>query len=138
MMIVESDQQEWNRWYEKFVQPIFVPSEHESYYAKIKRLQTPFFPKYWIAEKFYNKKVKDDNRFDDELKKYFSFLYSCGFFMDNILTFEEWLNVKNWENPSNENINSESILEILQKDGGVYELKRRLRWLPFLNRQDGF
>jgi hypothetical protein len=96
----EIDLTEWNRWFSKFVHPIFEVAERESYFNLIKRLQTPFYPKYWVSEMFYTK-IKDDNRFDNELKEFFSFLYSCGFFMDNVINFEEWLSMRNWENPSN-------------------------------------
>lgn len=133
----EIDLTEWNRWFNKFVHPVFEIQEREEYVAKIKRLQTPFYPKYWVAEKFYSK-IKDDKRFDNELKEFFAFLYSCGFFMDNIISFEEWLNMKNWENPSNKSFEIETILEILSRHNGQQELKQRLRWLPFLNRKDGF
>ncbi|MBO6533487.1 MAG: hypothetical protein JJ885_07955 [Muricauda sp.] len=128
---------EWKKWFSKYVEPIFVPSNRDNYYDKIKNMQTPFYPKYWIAERFYDK-IKNDTRFDDELKKYFAFLYSCGFFMDYVITFEEWLNLKNWENPFGSNQNSETILEILKKPNGEDELKQKLRWFPFVNRSDGF
>jgi hypothetical protein len=133
----EIDLKEWNRWFNKFVHPVFEIEERESYFDKIKRLQTPFYPKYWVAEQFYTK-LKDDNRFDSELKEFFAFLYSCGFFMDNIISFEEWLSMKCWQNPLNESFESETILELLNKDNGIQELKQILRWLPFINRQDGF
>lgn len=133
----EAELSEWNRWFTKFVEPVFNFSERENYYDKLKKIQAPFYPKYWIAERFYDK-IKDDNRFDDELKKYFSFLYSCGFFMEYIISYEEWLNMSNWETPYDIGAKSESILEILKKNNGVVELKTKLRWLPFINRQDGF
>ena len=66
--MTDIDLTEWNRWYNKFVLPIFIIEEREKYYEYIKRIQTPFYPKYWIAEKFYTK-IKDDTRFDNELKK---------------------------------------------------------------------
>lgn len=131
------DLSEWNKWFTKYVQPVFEFEKRESYYDMIKRMQTPFYPKYWVAERFYEK-IKNDSRFDDQLKKYFSFLYSCGFFMDNVITFDEWINIKNWENPLGGNDTSETILEILKKPYGLEELKQKLRWVPFLNRQDGF
>jgi hypothetical protein len=131
-MINEISLSEWDRWFAKYVEPIFLSNQREEYYEKIKQIQTPFYPKYWVAEKFYNR-LRDDNRFDEQLKKYFSFLYSCGFFMEFIITFEEWLNMSNWENPNSNEIKSETILEIIKKDNGVNILKNRLRWLPFLS-----
>ena len=93
-----------------------------------------FYSKYWVALKFYDK-IKNDNRFDDELKKFFSFLYSCGFFMEHIITLEEWLKMNNWETPNIFEKESETILEILKKTNGINLIKNRLRWLPFLNQR---
>ena len=131
------DLAEWNRWFFKYVYPVFDLKKREEYYVNLKKQQAPFYPKYWIAEKFYNS-IKNDNRFDEELKLFFSFLYSCGFFMENIITFEDWLRMKNWINPSNLNITENSILEILNQPNGSDFLKSQLRWLPFVNREDGY
>ncbi len=127
---------EWNRWFLKYVNPVFDSKMRDEYYENLKKQQSPFYPKYWIAEKFYTK-IRDDNRFDEELKLFFSFLYSCGFFMEYIITFEEWVQMKNWINPSNQNIKEESILEILNQSNGTEILKSQLRWFPFINREDG-
>lgn len=131
------DLAEWNRWFLKYVYPVFDLKKREEYYVNLKKQQAPFYPKYWIAEKFYNS-IKNDNRFDEELKLFFSFLYSCGFFMENIITFEDWLRMKNWINPSNLNITENSILEILNQPNGSDFLKSQLRWLTFVNREDGY
>lgn len=131
----KADLTEWNRWFMKFVKPVYIPTERENYYEKIKQLQTPFYPKYWIAEKFYDK-LKNDDRFDEELKMFFSFLYSCGFFMDYIISFEEWLQMNNWENPNSE-ATEQTILKILNMPNGIELLKQKLRWIPYLNRIDG-
>jgi hypothetical protein len=131
------DLNEWNRWLAKYVIPVFNSENREVYYENLKKQQAPFYPKYWIAEKFYGN-IKDDTRFDEELKKYFAFLYSCGFFMDFIISFEDWLQMKNWRNPANPNISEDTILEILNQQNGLGLLKNQLRWLSFLNREDGY
>jgi len=130
------DLTEWNRWYDKFVVPVFHTEGREEYYDKLKKIQAPFYPKHWIAEKFYEK-IKHDLRFDDQLKFYFSFLYSCGFFMENILVFEDWLRMSNWWLPQTKDVNEKSILKILEEPNGLNLLKSKIRWLPFLNRPDG-
>lgn len=132
-MIDVTSLNEWDRWFTKFVEPVFSSDDRDEYYKKIKEMQAPFYPKYWIAEKFYNT-IKADTRFDEQLKKYFSFLYSCGFFMEHIISFEDWLSMSNWENPNSLDKNSETILEILKNDNGINILKSRLRWLPFVSR----
>ena len=125
---------EWNKWFAKYVKPVFEVEERDKYYQKIKEIQTPFYPKFWIAEKFYDT-IKNDDRFDEELKLFFSFLYSCGFFMENIITFEQWLDVRNWENPNIPNENTTTILELLSMPNGINLLKERLRWLDFINQR---
>lgn len=128
---------EWNRWFSKYVEPVFVSEGRDHYYQKPKENQAPFYPKFWVAEEFYER-VKDDNRFDDELKRYFAFLYSCGFFMEHFITFSEWLEMKNWQNPRLKDENDQTILELLKMSDGLSVLKEKLRWLPFIDRQEGF
>ncbi|WP_149244336.1 hypothetical protein [Dyadobacter sp. 32] len=128
---------EWQIWFTKFVTPLFEVEGREGYFEYLKKKQTPFYPRYWVAEKFYET-IKNDNRFDEELKMFFSFLYSCGFFMENVITFDEWIKMKNWVNPSNSSLTDETILEIIEKPNGVATLKSKLRWFPFLHRSDGY
>ena len=137
--IEKIDTKEWGRWFDKYVLPVFKTDGREKYYEFIKKKQPPFYPKFWIAEKFYEK-IKNDNRFDEELKLFFAFLYSCGFYMEFIITFDDWLQMPNWENPNlNESVvNQESIVEILKVPNGINLLKNKFRWLPFLIRPEGF
>ncbi len=127
---------EWNHWFQKYVLPVFDFNHRDEYYEKLKIIQPPFYPKFWIAEKFYEK-IKNDSRFDEELKLFFAFLYSCGFFMEFIISFEEWISMPNWINPANPSIIEESILLTLNQPNGLKYLKSRLRWLPYINRVDG-
>jgi hypothetical protein len=130
------DLSEWNRWFRKFVKPVFTSNGRTEYFNLLKEYQTPFYPKYWVAEKFYTR-IKNDPRFDEELKLFFAFLYSCDFFMENIITFDDWLKMPNWYTPHLENAEEKTILEILKEPNGHYILKNKLRWIPFLNRPDG-
>ena len=134
------DLTDWNRWFNKFVAPVFNTEGRDKFYEMLKKYQPPFYPKYWVAEKFY-KKIKSDSRFDEELKLFFSFLYSCGFFMENIIGFEEWLTANNWERPwlgEDAAIEKQkTILEILAEPFGQNYLKNKFRWFPFLDRPDG-
>lgn len=129
---------EWHRWFNNYVMPIYKFEDRDEYYEKLKRLQAPFYPKFWIAEKFYEK-IRNDDRFDVELKLFFSFLFSCGFFMEYIIDFDDWLQMRNWENPNLTKLDNDnqSIIEIINRPNGSSVLKNKLRWLPFLNRPDG-
>jgi hypothetical protein len=125
----------WSDWFLRYIQPLFNENPEE-YFEFLKKKQAPFYPNSKIARKFYEK-IKNDSRFDTELKQFFSFLYSCGFFMENVICFEEWIEMKNWFNPSS-NYYEESILEILEKSDGKELLKQKIRWLPFLERREGY
>jgi hypothetical protein len=130
------DLSEWNRWFNKFVAPVFRPEGREEYYKKLKEIQAPFYPRHSVAEKFYDT-IKRDLRFDDQLKMFFSFLYSCGFFMENIIVFEDWLRMTNWSIPHSKDHDEKTIAKTLEEPNGMNLLKSKLRWLPFLNRPDG-
>lgn len=133
------DLTEWHKWFVKYVLPVFKSQGRDEYFDFLKRVKPPFYPKFWVAERFYEK-IKEDNRFDEELKMFFSFLYSCGFFMEYIIDYEDWLLAHNWENPDlSDTIEpKESIIEILNKPDGSNLLKSKLRWFPFLNRSEGY
>ncbi|EKT4552040.1 hypothetical protein [Flavobacterium psychrophilum] len=125
----------WSDWFLRYIQPLFNENPEE-YFEFLKKKQAPFYPNSKIARKFYEK-IKNDSRFDTELKQFFSFLYSCGFFKENVICFEEWIEMKNWINPSS-NYYEESILEMLEKSDGKELLKEKIRWLPFLERREGY
>lgn len=116
----------WNQWFNKFVAPVFQSEDREEYYQQLNKMQALFYPKYRIAEKFYEK-IKYDLRFDDQLKHFFSFLYSCGFFMENIIMFEDWLGLSNWLQPQITNKDEKSILEILEEPNGINLLQSKIR-----------
>lgn len=128
----------WEKFIITYVRPVFDLSQSDNYGKYLKKMQTPFFPNYEMAVSFYFK-IKYDERFDEELKLFFSFLYSCNFFGKYLITFENWLTMNNWSNPYSTNSEelSINILELLKKENGVIYLKNNLRWMPFLNRADG-
>jgi hypothetical protein len=128
----------WNKFFVRYVEPLFSQGQKlEDYYDFLKRVKPDFYPKNSVAQKFY-RKIETDSRFDEELKKYFAFLYSCGFFMEYIITFDEWLEMKTWQNPIQVDEEGETILEILKMPNGSSLLKEKLRWIPFIDRKDGF
>jgi hypothetical protein len=61
--------------------------------------------------------------------------------MDNIIDFEKWLSIKNWERPWIDNNESEaddkSIIEILNQPFGERYLKNRFKSFPYLDRPEG-
>jgi hypothetical protein len=127
----------WEKFITTYVLPVFDLSQSDNYREYLKKIQTPFFPNYEMAVSFYSK-IKYDERFDEELKLFFSFLYSCNFFGKYFITFENSLAMNNWSNPYSTNSEEPSIniLELLKKENGVIYLKNNLRWMPFLNRED--
>ena len=95
MNLEKNDLTSWRNFMKKFVNPLFDKSKRDEYEEYLKKMQTPFFPDFNMAEDFYEK-IKSDVRFDDELKLFFSFLYSCNFFGNHLINFENWITMPNW------------------------------------------
>jgi len=131
------DLSEWDRWFNKFVKPLFIPQGRDEYLERLRKNQAPFYPTPWVAERFFEK-IRSDNRFDEELKLFFSFLYSCGFFLENAISFEQWLRMPNWWQPHLKEANEKTILEILNDSDGLDNLKFKIKDLPFLTRPEKF
>ncbi|MBK7667958.1 MAG: hypothetical protein IPJ32_11840 [Sphingobacteriaceae bacterium] len=131
-----SELTKWKQWNGKYVLPCFRKEGREEWYEWLKKYQPPFYPDYLIAEDFFDK-LKIDKRFDNDLKYFFSFLVSCGFFIENKISFEEWINAKNWQRPwSNELPDSpKTILEILSYQYGHNYLKTILIEMPYFQRR---
>lgn len=122
----------WMMWINKFVYPLFNESERENYYQFLYKAKPSFYPEFTKLKEIWPK-ISLDNRFDNELKHFFAFLYTCGFF--NTVNFEDWLNSNNWLHPwYNEPYeNNESILEILKYNYGIKYIKLLLIDMPWLN-----
>lgn len=74
--------------------------------------------------------IVDDNRFDMDIKRFFSFLFSIGFLQDE--SFEKWIKSKNWAN-NNQNNSSRTIVEIIKFNYGENYLKDILTNLSIFN-----
>lgn len=120
-----SDLSRWNYINEKFVIPLFDGTAWEDYWNFLCQAKPNFTPNETKKNEFWNR-IKDDLRFDIELKQFFTFLYSIDFFKD--LSFEQWLNAKNWMHPwyVDENENSKSILELIELANSENYLKNNL------------
>lgn len=116
------------RWYylnQKFVTPLFNGTKWEDYWDFLYQAKPKFAPNEIRKNDFWNQ-IKNTTEFSNELKQFFTFLYSIEFFRD--LSFEEWLNTKNWTHPwyQDESTNMKSILELLKYDYSENFIKEQL------------
>jgi hypothetical protein len=101
----------WNYINEKFILPIFDNSDFNIYLTFLKKARPNFLPNQDKALLFAAS-IKHDDRFKEDFKLFFAFLYSIDFYRD--LSFEEWLNVKYWKHPWFVDNDDITILEILK------------------------
>lgn len=122
------DLSRWEYVNQKFVLPLFDGTKWEDYWIFLNQVKPKFVPdknkisEFWIQ-------IKDDNRFSFELKYFFTFLYSIGFYRG--LSFEEWLNATNWLHPwyENEKEGVKSIDELLSYNNSENYIKSALSGL---------
>lgn len=102
----------WGYINQKFITPLFDGTNWENYWNSLGQAKPRFAPNEIKKNEFWNQ-IKSNTKFSIELKQFFTFLYSVDFFRD--LSFEEWLNAKNWMHPWYEDAdeNGKSITEIL-------------------------
>ena len=75
-------------------------------------------------EYFYQN--EDLSKFDEDVKKFLSFLSGDGFFIKNKITFKDWLNILNFTNPLKPYEQDITINEVLNYDGGMNFLRSQL------------
>jgi hypothetical protein len=119
------DLNRWNYVKSKFVIPLFDGTNWNDYLNFLMQAKPNFSPEREKLLQFLDQ-IKEDNRFDKELKQFFAFLYSIDFYRE--LSFEEWISSKSWAHPwhKNETTNARPILEILRHQNGVNYLKEQL------------
>lgn len=81
-------------------------------------------------ERFY--KEEDLSDFDEDVKKFISFLAGDGFFLKNKISFSEWLSIRNFTNPYNSSDQHEiNISQFLKISGGMNYLREQLTGLSW-------
>lgn len=123
---LDNDLAYWNYINQKFVIPLFDSTSWNDYLHFLHRAKPNFLPNKEKAESLFDQ-IKNDSRFNKDIKYFFCFLYSIEFF-DN-LTFEEWINVNHWSHPRTFENGGKSIVEILSYKNSINFLKERLSQL---------
>ncbi len=126
------DLKRWDYINSKFVSPLFDGTPAQKYQDDLRQIKPSFFPDASKCQEFWQL-IKDDLRFDTDLKQFFSFLYAIDFYQDK--TFEEWLKIDYWNHPwySEESENRQPIVEILNLPYGLNYLKSGLAELSVFN-----
>ncbi len=73
---------------------------------------------------FFNQ--EDLSPFDDDIKKFISFLAGDSFFETNRISYNEWLAVKNFTNPLKGYAQDVTIEEALKLKGGMNYIRKQL------------
>ncbi|WP_254412216.1 hypothetical protein [Dyadobacter diqingensis] len=122
------DLSRWNYINQKFITPLFDGTSWEDYLIFLHEVKPPFMPDKTRKIEFWEQ-IKNDARFSVELKRFFTFLYSIGFYRS--LSFEEWLASTNWMHPwyEDESGHLESIVGLLAYNYSENFLKERLATL---------
>ncbi|MEM6319983.1 MAG: hypothetical protein AAF960_20085 [Bacteroidota bacterium] len=121
----------WKYLLNKFVHPPFDKSKRGAYMDYLFQVKPHFSPDFDKWDAFWEN-IKNDNRFDEELKKFFTFLHASGFYKD--VSFEDWLHINNWNHPwyKNEDEELKTVNEILSYVHGLDYLKILLADMPWL------
>lgn len=126
----------WFYFIGKFVKPLFDGTPY-SIYRDFLYIAKPSFNPDLEKLKLAWGILKDDNRFDEELKQFFAFMCACDF-LDNEwkISFEDFLRIENWMHPwYHEDLeNMKPILEIIEYERSIVFLKAYLAVAPWLNR----
>jgi hypothetical protein len=123
-----NEPENWSYIYKKFIAPLFNNDERDSYIDFLQKAKPRFIPDMEKALAFF-KEISLDKPFSDDVKKFFSFLFSINFFRD--LTFNEWLSVKYWRHPWHKESDDSllSLNEIIQFENAENYLKEQLSQL---------
>lgn len=119
------DLSRWDYINSKFITPMFDGTSWKDYWEFLNKAKPAFVPEENKKNEFW-KQIKEDTRFCIELKRFFTFLYSVGFY--ERLSFEEWLNSTNWMHPwyEDESENMKTITELLKYDCSENFIKEKL------------
>jgi hypothetical protein len=90
------DLSRWDYINSKFIIPMFDETAWDDYLEFLNKVKPRFVPEKNKKDKFWEQ-IKDDNRFSKDLKCFFTYLYTIGFYKGE--SFEEWLKSTNWMNP---------------------------------------
>ena len=122
----------WDRWYIRYIEPAFEESRHAE---MIKNFGYVSIDKHnFKVQSDIYQQLEQENRMDDETKKFIGFLAGAGFFEQWKLTLKDWMNNNNWYNPYLNTQNQKTINEILNYQNGLNYLKTQLPEMPFWKR----
>lgn len=122
----------WEIWQKKYVEPAYEESRHDEMvknFGYVKKEFHDFNAQYEIINHLAN-----DNRLDDETRKFVGFMAGVGFFRRYEITVEQWFAMLNWSHPEHERDEGRTINGILQYTYGINLLKADLPQIPFWRR----
>ena len=117
----------WDFWKENTLKNVFVEDRRHLFIDSMKYRNQEFdFQK---LESFY--KSISDLKIEEDIKKYFAYMYFEGFFEYYGIEFSEWLKTKNFTNPKENFELPLSIEESMNYEFGANYLRRQLMNLKY-------
>lgn len=124
----------WTWWTRNHLSNVFNNENWQAYETKVNESQAPFFVNVNKAKGFF-KAIEQFNGFDKDVLMYMAFLIGGvtfdkarkkGFLEMYKLTFEEWLNAKNWDNPNKPNPNQLTLTQLSKTENGNNYMREKL------------
>lgn len=122
----------WLQWYQRCIEPAFDENRHDEMIKNYGYVDKKYYD-FHIQNETYMK-LKQTGKIPDEINKFIGFMAGTGFFKRYNISVEQWLNMKNWQNPYVENDNGKTINEILSYKYGINYLKVLLPQMPYWDR----
>ena len=124
---------EWNNWYKSYIEPAFDENRHDEMirnFGYISKDKHDFVTQY---EVFFQ--LNKSEELDKEFTEFIGFIAGMGFFKKYDLTINQWLNIKNWQNPYLEvDEDGKTIIQILSYPYGLNYIKMLFTQMPFWKR----
>ena len=127
------DLETWERFKTRYVEPAF---EEERYEEMIKNFGYVSIDKHNFEAQYeiYNQ-LKNNDRLDDETKKFIGFMAGNGFFNKRYnISLEQWFNARNWGNLNIESEDGRTINELLTYNYGLNYCKVNLPHMNYWRR----
>ncbi|WP_411029860.1 hypothetical protein [Spongiimicrobium sp. 3-5] len=118
----EADLKDWDRWMNNTINKAWNKN-HRAEFLQSWGERMKYFD-FLEMERFY--KEENLSKFDEDVKKFVSFLAGDGFFYKNKITLESWITSKNFTNPIKNHEQDIRISQALSLKGGMNYIRIQL------------
>jgi hypothetical protein len=112
----------WDLWMNDTINKIWDKNQREDFLKSWGERMVDF--NFLEMERFY--RDEDLSLFDEDVKKFISFLAGDGFFKTNKISFKSWVDSKKFTNPIKDFIQDVTINQALELKGGMNYIRKQL------------